>query len=143
MIEYDGKCLKFKREIRGDDLLKYIEGAVESSDIYVKDIKLLGPYKRYERVRVYSPIFEFKIPSFIKDADDGEDHLSFERNIFTILVNKDEVYTQIKLRKSLFFGHGRGPAEFIRRLAESLDDQVNDGGFSRVASILDALLSQQ
>ncbi|MBE5729331.1 hypothetical protein IG206_00850, partial [Candidatus Parvarchaeota archaeon] len=96
MVKYDGRYLIFDKGIKGDQILRYIERVAEEEDIYIKQIELLGPFNGYVRVFVYSSLI-----NFFGDR-------SLEGRVFSTLIHRDQSYSEVRLRKSLLFGHVKG-----------------------------------
>ncbi len=114
MVKYDGKYLVFEKEVEGSKLLESIREVAEKEDIYIRELKLLGPYEDYVRVHVYSPIVEIF------------NGLSLEKRVFSTLINTAQSYSQIKVTKSIFFGHTRGAKDLIEKFGKKLEDTLMD-----------------
>lgn len=116
MVKYDGRYLIFDKGIKGDQILRYIERVAEEEDIYIKQIELLGPFNGYVRVFVYSPLI-----NFFGDR-------SLEGKVFSTLIHRDQSYSEVRLRKSLLFGHVKGSREFIDSFGSKLEDMLRKDG---------------
>ncbi|MGC8699148.1 MAG: hypothetical protein ACP5RE_03120 [Candidatus Acidifodinimicrobium sp.] len=114
MVKYDGKYLVLEKEVEGSKLLEYIREVAEKEDIYIRELKLLGPYEGYVRVHFYSPIVEIF------------NGLSLDRRVFSTLINTAQSCSQMKVKKSIFFGHTKRAKELIEKFGEKLEDTLMD-----------------